>query len=385
MEEKIIHSVAGIFDTPDDIIKAAKAVSSAGYKKFDIHTPYPVHGMDSAMKLPWSPLGYVALVLGLFGAGASMLFMWWTMSQDYPIVYGGKPLFPMPALIPVSFEITVLLASVGTVLAMMIFFFKFPNTSHPLHDTSYIKRVSSDKYGVCIESSDKMFDERKVSEFLKKLGASDVQEIYWDNDELNTVKTILDKKFIGAMIVLALIVGGTTYFAINKLVYMTPFNWMMEQPRLDAQSKPEFFKDGFSMREPVEGTVAKGWMPYLITDADTAKLSDPKYMNPVEPTEYNLNKGERNFNVYCSPCHDYHGTGVSRLTAANPQQFPNPPSLHSLKVRNWSDARMFHVLTVGQNTMPSYARQTTPEERWQIIHYVRVLQRAMNAKEEDVK
>ncbi len=385
MEEKILYSVTGIFETPNDIIKAAKGVSSAGYKKYDIHTPYPVHGMDKAMKLPWSPLGYVALVLGLTGATLAILLMWWTMSVDYPIVIGGKPLFALPAFIPVTFELTVLSASIGTVLAMIIFLFKFPNTSHPLHDTPYIKKVSSDKYGVCIEASDNLFDLNKAKDFLLKLGAKDVEEIYWDNEELNAVKTIWDKKFIGALVVLSMIVGGATYFAINKLVYMTPFNWMMEQPRLDAQSVPVYFNDGFSMRQPVEGTVARGWMPYTITDADTALLSDAKYMNPVAPTEFNLNKGQRNFNVFCSPCHDYHGTGVSRLKAANKQEFPNPPSLHSAKVRGWSDARIFHVLTKGQNTMPSYALQITPEERWQIIHYVRTLQRAMNAKPEDLK
>ena len=77
----------------------------------------------------------------------------------------------------------------------------------------------------------------------------------------------------------------------------------------------------------------------------------------------------------------YHGTGQSRLRG----QFPNPPSLHSDKVRNWSDGRIFAVITEGQNVMPSYSTQLTEDERWAVINYIRVLQRAMNAKESDLK
>ena len=85
--------------------------------------------------------------------------MGWMMGIDYPIVIGGKPFFPLPAFIPITFEITVLVATLSTVGALLFFFFKFPNNKHPLHDTNYMKNVSSDKYGICIEADDPKFNE----------------------------------------------------------------------------------------------------------------------------------------------------------------------------------------------------------------------------------
>jgi mono/diheme cytochrome c family protein len=379
MENKIIHSVTGIFETADDIIKASKAIVAAGYKKFDIHTPYPVHGLEQAMKLQRSPLGYFAFVLGFGGAALALLFMYWTNSVAYPNNIGGKPFFALPALIPVTFEITVLMASVGTVLAMILIFFKFPNLSHPLHDTEYMKKVSSDKLGVCIEYNDPLFDIEKVTIFLKGIGAKDIQEIYWDNEEINTKLTLLNPKFLIGLAFIAIITSSAAYYLLNKALFMEPFNYMMKQQKLSAQAVPTFFKDGFSVREPVSGTVERGNKPYMY--ADSVQLAEKYMINPLTYTKENLNIGQRKFHIYCSPCHDYQGTGISRLNG----QFPNPPTLHSDRVKNWPDGHIYHVITVGQNIMPSYAKQINETERWQIVLYVRALQRALNAKEGDLK
>jgi mono/diheme cytochrome c family protein len=93
-----------------------------------------------------------------------------------------------------------------------------------------------------------------------------------------------------------------------------------------------------------------------------------------------LEKGQSRYDTYCSPCHGYYGEGDSRLRG----QFPNPPTLHSDKLRNWSDGNIYHVITNGQNVMPSYASQVSREDRWAIIHYIRVLQRSKNASDKDV-
>jgi mono/diheme cytochrome c family protein len=85
--------------------------------------------------------------------------------------------------------------------------------------------------------------------------------------------------------------------------------------------------------------------------------------------------------TFCSPCHGNFGRGDSRLQG----QFPNPPTLHFDKVRNWPDGNIYHVMTDGQNIMPSYATQISKDDRWAIVQYIRVLQRAQNAKESDLK
>ena len=94
----------------------------------------------------------------------------------------------------------------------------------------------------------------------------------------------------------------------------------------------------------------------------------------------NLEIGKIKYDIYCSPCHGYFGEGDSRLNG----QFPNPPTLHSAKARDWSDGRIYSILMEGQNIMPSYAYQLDRNERWAVILYMRALQRSLNAKESDL-
>jgi len=120
---KILYGYTALFDSPDGIMAAAKKTADDGFTKFDVHTPYPVHGMDKAMKVKPSKLGFVTLFFGLLGGALAMLFMYWTMAVDYPMVIGGKPLFPLPAFGPVTFEVIVLAATLSTVAAMIALFF----------------------------------------------------------------------------------------------------------------------------------------------------------------------------------------------------------------------------------------------------------------------
>jgi mono/diheme cytochrome c family protein len=371
-----VFGVAGLFNTPDEIINAAKNVSDSGYSKYDIHTPYPIHGMDNAMKLKPSRLGYITLVFGLTGAAIALISMYLTMAKDYPMIIGGKPFFALPAFIPVTFELTVLLATLSTVIGMIAFFFKFPSNAHPLHDTEYMKAVLHDKYGLCIESEDAKFDEAKCTSLLQGLGAYQVDVIYFPEAvSFNTFSA----KFLGFLLLVALLVSGGTYFSLNKLLNMVPFTWMSKQEKLTTQSKSDFFKDGFGMRMPVKGTVARGYIPYPykgIAQQPAVPLS-----NPILPSKAVLELGQKKFLTFCSPCHGNYADGESRLRG----QFPKPPSLHSTKVREWADGNIFHVIMVGQNVMPSYANQLTADEAWSIIHYIRSLQKAKNASEEDIQ
>jgi mono/diheme cytochrome c family protein len=160
---------------------------------------------------------------------------------------------------------------------------------------------------------------------------------------------------------------------------MEPFNWMVHQFKMKGQQESTFFGDGFGMRQPVGGTVSRGNLPYLY--ANNQAEASVNMINSLLPSKSNLEKGQKKYNTFCSPCHGYFGKGDSRLRG----QFPAPPSLQSEKVRNWKDGDIFHVITSGQNVMPSYASQLTAEERWQVILYVRALQRSQNARETDLQ
>ena len=379
MGEKVLYAITAIFDSPDGITKAAKAVAEKGYKKFDVNTPYPIHGMPEAMKLGRSKLGYAALIFGLSGTLAGLLMTFWMSAVDYPIIIGGKPYFAFPKYIPIMFEVTVLAAAIGTVLTMLLFFFKLPNNSHPLHDTDYMLKVSGDKFGVVIEAEDPLFNIDEVKQLFIGLGASEVGEIYWDEEEVENKPKIFEPKFIGLLAITAIIISGATYFTLNKLMYMSPFNWMDDQAKLVPQQTSDVFANGFSMQTPVEGTISRGFIPYPYKDQP--ELAAKNLINPLTYTKENLDLGKKKFDTYCSPCHGYFGEGDSRLRG----QFPNPPSIHSQKVREWTDGRIFHVITEGQNVMPSYSSQLTREEKWATILYIRALQRALNAKESDLQ
>ncbi|MBZ0200254.1 MAG: DUF3341 domain-containing protein [Ignavibacteriaceae bacterium] len=374
MNNKKFYGLTALFNTPNEIIKAAKKLSSEGYTKFDVHTPYPLHGMDDAMRLKPSKLGYITLFFGLSGAALALLFMYWTMSIDYPMVIGGKPFFALPAFIPIAFEVTVLLATLSTVIGMLTFFFNFPNNNHPLIGTDYLRSVSVDKFGIAIESDDEKFNNTAVRAMFGSLGAVKVEEIYYPDTE---TFPLFQKKFIFLLLTFAVITSGTTYFVLNKLMFMQPFSWMMLQDKLIPQEKSEFFADGFGMRVPVEGTIARGHKPYEFK----GEVNPSSFLiNPIVPSKESMMLGKKKFLTFCSPCHGNFADGDSRLRG----QFPNPPTLHTKRVRDMVDGQIFHIITNGQNIMASYASQTSVEERWAIVNYVRALERAKNATQSDL-
>ncbi len=378
--EKKLYAVTALYSQPNDILRAAAKVRDAGYQKFDVHTPYPVHGLDGAMGLPETKLGFVTLFSGILGAVGMISFASWVAIVDYPQVIGGKPYWSWPAFVPVTYEIAVLLAVLGTVGAMIAFFFKFPNTSHPLHDTPYMKRVSSDRFGVAIQADDAQFDENKARELLRSTGG-EVDAVYYSEEFLTFKPKTFDPKFVLLLVGVALATSAGGYLYWNKLLFLPPFDWMMQQPRFDVQATTDFYEDGRTMRLPVTGTVARGFMPYPYALGANADSVGKFLVNPMLPTAANLELGKKKYLTFCSPCHGNFGNGDSRLQG----QFPNPPTLHSDKLRQWSDGALFHTITVGQNVMPAYQNQISRDERWAVVNYIRTLQRAYNAKESDLQ
>lgn len=375
MNNKKIFAVTALFDKPDDIRHAAEETVKEGFTKFDVNSPYPLHGIEKAMNLKPSKIGFITLLVGLSGAAFAFLFMTWVTSLNYPLVIGGKPFFTWPAFVPITFEVTVLSATLATVAVMLFLMFRFPKTAHPLHDTNYMKSVSADKFGLVITAIDPKFDEQKVKDFLSRLGSNNIETIYEDTREDIRV---FAPRFIGLLVVVMLATAGGTYFVLNHLLYMQPFSWMWYQDKVVPQTPSTFFTDGYSMRMPVEGTVARGFMPYQyegMPDSVVKLLS-----NPLPLSKETIELGKKQYDIYCSPCHGFYGQGDSRLRG----QFPNPPTLHSEKVMKWPDGNIYNVMTNGQNVMPGYAKSISRNDRWAIVHYLRVLQRSQNAPDSDL-
>jgi mono/diheme cytochrome c family protein len=148
-------------------------------------------------------------------------------------------------------------------------------------------------------------------------------------------------------------------------------------PGLKAQ------KEG-AMRQPVKGTIPRGFRPYSIVTMEEAKA----HLNPFPKSKEVLVHGKQLFNVYCIVCHGQYGEGDGLVVAkANwPRPlFARPPSLQSDKIRDYKDGQIFHVITMGQNLMPSYAEKLDNDERWAIVHYLRALYRAKHPTDADMK
>jgi hypothetical protein len=176
-EGRAVVGMIGLYDQADALIAAAEAVRDAGYKKWDCHTPYPVHGLDDAMGLKPSPMPYVTLIAGGIGACLGMYMMYWMSAVDYPVRIGGKEYFSWPAFVPITFEAFVLFAGLAT-MGGMIFFTKLGTWASPLHDNDVMGLVTSSRLGVVLKAEDEQFSEDKARALLEGTGCSDVRTLY---------------------------------------------------------------------------------------------------------------------------------------------------------------------------------------------------------------
>lgn len=162
------------FKTPEDVMHAAEQVRDRGYKAWDVHTPYPVHGMDDAMGMQDSKLGWIVLACGLTGVSLAVLMIQWMNGVDYPIIVGGKPAAAIPSMVPIMFELTVLLSAFGAVFGMLGLN-QLPRHHHPVFYSERFDACSDDKFYISIEAHDTKFDVDKTPKFLKGLKASFVE------------------------------------------------------------------------------------------------------------------------------------------------------------------------------------------------------------------
>lgn len=162
------------FANPGDLVRATEEVRRAGYTRIDTFTPFPIHGMDRAMGLGPSKLGYLVMGGGLVGLILAILMQWWMGDADYPINIGGKPLFAFEPSVPVAFEVTVLLAAL-TAVAGMLALNGLPQPYNPLFYSERFARATDDGFFLQISAGDRQFDEAAAGRLLRDLGALHVE------------------------------------------------------------------------------------------------------------------------------------------------------------------------------------------------------------------
>src|SRR6202167_6297960 len=162
------------FDNPADTMHAAEKVRDSGFRKWDVFTPFPVHGMDKAMGLKNSRVGWFSFLGGVTGYTCGMLMIWWMNAVDYPIVIGGKPMFSPFAAFPPSYELTILLGSFGSLLGML-FLNRLPRLHHPLLKHRRFALATHDRFFLVIETSDPKYSEIETRGLLESLGSPRIE------------------------------------------------------------------------------------------------------------------------------------------------------------------------------------------------------------------
>lgn len=173
------------FETPAQIMRAARAVHDAGYVEWDCHTPFPVHGLDKAMGVKPTILPVLVFFCGLMGVSLGFLLQWFTNAasieawffgivRGYEYMISGKPMMSLPAWIPVMFETTVLFSALATV-GLMLVFNGLPRLYHPLFKSKRFARVTDDRFFLVIEARDPKFDRAASLSLLETLNPISIE------------------------------------------------------------------------------------------------------------------------------------------------------------------------------------------------------------------
>jgi hypothetical protein len=170
-QDRAIYGVVAEFDRPERLVEAGRSIHHEhGYTKLDALSPFPVHGIDDAIGVPRSILGFIVFAVGSCGLIGAVLMIWYFGKIDYPIVVGGKPLFAFEPSIPIMFECTVLLSAFAAVFGMFGLN-RLPRFYHPVFNYPGIAGVTNDRYLLVVEASDPKFDIVKTQQLLESLGA----------------------------------------------------------------------------------------------------------------------------------------------------------------------------------------------------------------------
>lgn len=162
------------FDSTAAIYHACEKVRDRGFRKWDAHTPFPVHGLDKAMGLGSSKLPWIVLVLALLGGSGGFALQAWINLEGYRMAISGKPYLSWQAFMPVTFELSVLLGAFGAVFGMWGLN-QLPQWYHATFRSKRFAKVTDDKFFISIEAADPKFDAEATQAFLREIGATHVE------------------------------------------------------------------------------------------------------------------------------------------------------------------------------------------------------------------
>ena len=176
MTQPGIYGLIAEFEAPEALLEAARRAYVTGYRHMDAYSPFPVEGLAAAIGFQRTRLPLVVLLGGIIGGVGGFLLQYYAAVIDYPLNVGGRPLNSWPAFIPVTFELTILVAALFAVLGMLALN-GLPMPYHPVFNVPRFALASRDHFFLCIEARDHLFDLQRTQQFLESLGAREVTEV----------------------------------------------------------------------------------------------------------------------------------------------------------------------------------------------------------------
>ena len=174
-----VHPLYGLmaeFETPGQLVAAARKTREAGFKNYDAYSPYPIHELDEAMDLHDNRVSVCTFIGGLLGAVGGFGLLSWVAASALPLNIGGRPLISVPMYIPITFECTILLGGLTAAISMIVMN-GLPSPYHPVFNVERFVNASRSKFFLCIETEDPKFDYARTVAFLESLGPEEVAEV----------------------------------------------------------------------------------------------------------------------------------------------------------------------------------------------------------------
>jgi hypothetical protein len=171
-----LYGLMAEFETPSELVAAARRTKEAGFRKFDAYTPYPIHELDDAMDLHDNRVSKFTFIAGLLGGCGGFSLASWCAAVAFPLNIGGRPLISVPMFIPVTFECTILIGGLTAAISMLIMN-GLPSPYHPVFNVERFATASRNKFFLCIESRDPKFDRQATESFLESLNPEEIAEV----------------------------------------------------------------------------------------------------------------------------------------------------------------------------------------------------------------
>lgn len=414
-----IGGLIAAFETAADVKSAAKAVRAAGYRRFEVHSPHPIHGIDEILHAKRPPLPWGALVGAIVGLSGGLWMAWWMNAIDYPFIISGKPMFSVLPSIPVAFELAILLAAFA-VFGGTIFLGGMPRPANQLFRVPAFARATNDRFFLAVESSDLKFDSVRTTDLLEQLSSLEVHAIPLESPTESKLPRpfLMVAAVLGVLALVPPIMIAKARITTSTTPRLSIIADMDYQPKFKAQTRNPLFADGRSMRPQVPGTIARGdlredvaYYRGILPDQAGSEVADvasgssvlltsvanqdetpalPNYVTkfPLPVDEALIRRGKERYEIFCATCHGQggDGDGLVTLRAMELEQgtWVKPTSLHAEPIRLQPVGQLYNAIANGVRKMPSYASQISVKDRWAIVSYVKALQRTRTATSSDV-